>query len=933
MSKLKISANRRQRTRFHLRPSGGVVTPAAPILSGGTVTIVAGYVYHTFTASDTLYVWQAGTVDWLLAGGGGAGGFWGGGGGGGKVLTGTQVLLAAGAYPVLIGAAGAVSPDINTKGGNGERSLFNGQSATGGGGGGSQNNRPGAAGGNGGGGAYDSAGTGGTGEQFNGGSASSGQGTGGGGGASQAGANASGNTGGKGGDGYLWLDGNRYGAGGGGSARSDDPSPVAGAGGAGGGGAGGNAAAGSAATANTGSGGGGGGRSAAGPTNFVGGAGAAGVFKVRYPVTDLLAGQYATGGVISVEGNYIRHDITASTTFALAQKGLLAITDGLVVGGGGGSGGGQSSVSYPAGGAGGEVNTLGATNITIDQTVTIGTGGAANGVQNGLPGTNGTSTIFGTINTATGGEAGGVDGVGEGGDNVDFNGGNKSGLNGGGGGGAGAAGSGMNGGNGLEWPASSGVRYGAGSAGGPSGVTGTGTNYGRGGDWNGAINSGAGYAGLVVVRYQPGAFQPGHPLGLGSNLAGWYDPTTGVTGGATVTQWNDQSANARNVTPGAAGSPSSGTRNLVGRNVIDFDGVNDGLGYLGAIGFGMTNHTLTFIAAQDDNVIVAGLISIYNSPGHDYDNGSALSINTSDNTSVMSMDSNYLSGGGGVRYASLGTSDPTPLAIWTIRKAGTTAEIFRNGVLVATNTCNATGTANSGWSFGWRASESGNWMNGLMGEIVLASTNLNSQELTNLVQWIKFRWWFVLDTMARADSSSTPGSPDVGPAYVANAGTWGTTGRQLYLATNYAVGVTRDANVTIDTGKVAQKVQVDIPTAQAGNSVGAGIIFRYVDQSNFYGFMVYRSSGGSLFYYLFKNVAGVNTVLTSAAAGSITGTLMVDDDGSVIKIYKDGTLLYTSGAESNLNTATKKGVFAEYTTAGGANDGTGWRFKNLIISP
>lgn len=424
-------------------PAAAPPAASAPILSGGTATISSGYVYHTITANDVIRVWQAGSsaVDWMLVGGGAAGGFWGGGGGGGKVLTGTGVTLAVGAYPVVIGAGGTPSADINTKGGNGGASTFNGNSATGGGGGGSQNNRPGAAGGNGGGGAYDSAGTGGVGEQFNGGAASSGQGTGGGGGASAAGGNASGNTGGNGGAGYLWLDGNRYGGGGGGSARSDDPSPVAGTGGAGGGGNGGNAAAGSAGTANTGGGGGGGGRSSSGPTNFAGGAGGSGVFKLRYPTTELLAGQYATGGTIAVNGNNIEHTFSAGGTFALSMKGMLPVT------------------------------------VTISGTGTFGVLSAS-----------GSATVTGNV-TVT--------------------------------------------------------------------VT----------------------SGTVKVSYPPGAFEPGNPLGWGTNAQGYWNPDLNVTdaGAGAVSQWNDQSANACHYLQATgANRPTTGTQTTpIGGNAIDFDGSND----------------------------------------------------------------------------------------------------------------------------------------------------------------------------------------------------------------------------------------------------------------------------------------------------------------------------------------------------------------------
>lgn len=61
----------------------------------------------------------------------------------------------------------------------------------------------------------------------------------------------------------------------------------------------------------------------------------------------------------------------------------------------------------------------------------------------------------------------------------------------------------------------------------------------------------------------------------------WYDASdtgTITVSGSAVTQWNDKSANAYNLTQStAAYRPLSGTRTLNGKNVIDFDGSNDSL--------------------------------------------------------------------------------------------------------------------------------------------------------------------------------------------------------------------------------------------------------------------------------------------------------------------------------------------------------------------
>lgn len=315
--------------------------------------------------------------------------------------------------------------------------------------------------------------------------------------------------------------------------------------------------------------------------------GGGGSVVLQYPTDGLLAGLYATGGTIAVDGDYIRHTFTTSGSFALAQSGLLA-SEYLVVAGGGG-GGGRSGGG--GGGAGGMLT--GSTNIVANQTVTIGAGGSGASTGTTNDATNGGNSSLGTIATATGGGRGGggdtqtgaaaTGGSGGGGGSAasssgaagtggqGSSGGNFAGGAGAGGGGASAAGSNGNvsngaGGAGTAW---NGTTY-AGGGGGGGGVTGgaggaggggaggnndvngtaatanTGGGGGAGGSWATAPRSGAnGGSGIVIVRYQPGAFQPGHPLGFSATnvLQGWWklDEAAGTTA-------TDSSGNSRNGT-------------------------------------------------------------------------------------------------------------------------------------------------------------------------------------------------------------------------------------------------------------------------------------------------------------------------------------------------------------------------------------------------
>ena len=125
--------------------------------SGGSVTTSGSYTIRTFTANDTLVVTTPGLVKVLIVAGGGSGGngqagvYFGGGGGGGAVIEGIM-YLAAGSYPVVVGAGGLAQATLRTVGNNGQNSSFNGATALGGGGGSGGNGGSGLNGGSGGGG-------------------------------------------------------------------------------------------------------------------------------------------------------------------------------------------------------------------------------------------------------------------------------------------------------------------------------------------------------------------------------------------------------------------------------------------------------------------------------------------------------------------------------------------------------------------------------------------------------------------------------------------------------------------------------------------------------------------------------------------------------------------------------------------------------------
>jgi len=115
------------------------------------------------------------------------------------------------------------------------------------------------------------------------------------------------------------------------------------------------------------------------------------------------AGRYpkATGGTITIDGNFIIHTFTASGELGFAVGGEI---ETLVVAGGG-SGGGGGGQGSGGGGAGGVVYIPSYNIAAGNYTITIGQGGTQVGPN--TPGNNGEDTTFGSIITAKGGGGGG----------------------------------------------------------------------------------------------------------------------------------------------------------------------------------------------------------------------------------------------------------------------------------------------------------------------------------------------------------------------------------------------------------------------------------------------------------------------------------------------------------------------------------------------
>lgn len=285
---------------------------------------------------------------------------------------------------------------------------------------------------------------------------------------------------------------------------------------------------------------------AAGSTFYLYGLAAVGTTPVIAP--------FATGGdIIQNDGTYWYHAFLSSGTFT---PGKSLTCDVLTVAGGGGGG-----WAGGGGGAGGLRHFASQSLASgVNQTVTIGAGGAA-GVTATKTGSNGVNSSFGSLTPVSVGGGGGAGydvsnglsgGSGGGGNNI--NGSLTIGS-----GGAGTSGQGNNGGASGN---TNNTGYGTGGGGGAGAVGGAGTNSAGGNGGNG-VNTYSSYASATGTGANSGYYAGG---GGGGVLNTSFTAGTGGLGGGGAGK-------------NSAGAAPSGTANTGGGGGAGFNGgpgVNDG---------------------------------------------------------------------------------------------------------------------------------------------------------------------------------------------------------------------------------------------------------------------------------------------------------------------------------------------------------------------
>lgn len=159
-----------------------------------------------------------------------------------------------------------------------------------------------------------------------------------------------------------------------------------------------------------------------------------------------------------------------------------------------------------------------------------------------------------------------------------------------------------------------------------------------------------------------------------------------------------------------------------------------------------------------------------------------------------------------------------------------------------------------------------------------------------------YRLPLVADRFNRANSTTNLGSTDgfgsLDPmAWVQQQGTWGIINNNAYTS----VALNRSI-ATLALGVSDIEIEMELPSINA-----LGILFRFVDLSNYWYFIIAGSQTE-----LHKFVAGVDTAVSVVGGGS--NTLRVIAKGSSIKCYGSNGLR-TNITDSDLLTANKHGMW------------------------
>lgn len=228
-----------------------------------------------------------------------------------------------------------------------------------------------------------------------------------------------------------------------------------------------------------------------------------------------------------------------------------------------------------------------------------------------------------------------------------------------------------------------------------------------------------------------GASTPFTPASI-SGLALWLDASDAATitqTAGSVSQWNDKSGNGNHMLQGTGSrQPTTGTRTINGRNVIDFDGTTDSMECAGASLLAVpSGDNYIYFVAQSDNAATSQ--SMFAKTG-----GTGAWLLTRASTNILSRQTESF----GVSQLNL-AFDTNP-HICGVRTTGINSFVFQD-TSIGTNHIDGGPRTATATSFVLGATNPGfEWWDGRIAEAIIYNRALTAPEDAAVIGYLKSKW-------------------------------------------------------------------------------------------------------------------------------------------------------------------------------------------------
>lgn len=217
------------------------------------------------------------------------------------------------------------------------------------------------------------------------------------------------------------------------------------------------------------------------------------------------------------------------------------------------------------------------------------------------------------------------------------------------------------------------------------------------------------------------------PLLLPS-LAGWYDADDAASiasSGGAVDQWNDKSGNGYHVTQTGTARPTTGTRTINGRNVIDFDGSDDALVLASGFPTAQPFTTLAVFFCDVTNVS-QGAVSL----GDSVTPAQLVRARFGSTATIGTAFGTNLSGG----------ATPSSAAQVSTLSNGGSSQVWKDGTSTASGnagTNSGVGSLTLGALF---TGGGGAHLNGVLAEVIICNASLSTADRQSGEAYLKAKW-------------------------------------------------------------------------------------------------------------------------------------------------------------------------------------------------